>query len=151
MLIADTQEIALRDQRLATARLNEERKRIGLEVWELEAKSGVSASAFFAWKAGKRAPVLSCMVAVAQTLGFETVLRNRTGCEHRIYNAKAAMEAINVERRSRGWGLPKSESASGVSAATFFALASGKRDVRMPTIVAIADAFGFELILRRMP
>lgn len=147
-------EIPLADQRLATIALNDQRNRIGLEVLDLEDKSGVSASAFFAWKSSSRStrpprsPSFLSMVAIAQTLGFETVLRHESGREHRIATAKAAMTFINAERRARGWTFADCEKASGVSAATFYPIARGKRDPRTATMVAIARALGFDLVLR---
>lgn len=147
-------EIPLADQRLATAALNQQRKRLGLEVLDLEDKSGVSASAFFAWKSSSRStrsarsPSFLSMVAVAQTLGFETVLRHQSGREHRVRTAKEAMALMNVERRARGMTFEHCEKASGISAATYYPIARGKRDPRTATLVAIAGALGFELVLR---
>jgi transcriptional regulator with XRE-family HTH domain len=147
-------EIPLADQRLATIALNDQRKRLGLEVLDLEDKSGVSASAFFAWKSSSqsatfsRSPSFLSMVAVAQTLGFETVLRHESGREHRVMTAKEAMALINVERRARGMTFADCEQESGVCAATYFPIAAGRRDPRTATLVAIAAALGFELVLK---
>lgn len=146
-------EIPLADQRTATIALNDQRKRLGLEVLDLEDRSGVSASAFFAWKSSSRSarsarsPSFLSMVAVAQTLGFETVLRHQSGREHRVRTAKEAMVFINAERRSRGWTHADLERESGVCAATFYPAAAGRRDPRTATMVAIAAAIGFEFIL----
>ncbi|WP_286292226.1 hypothetical protein [Aminobacter sp. SS-2016] len=88
------------------------------------------------------------MVSIAETLGFETIMRSMAGRDLHIGSAKAAMILINAERRSRGWTFADCQTASGICASTFFALASGSHDARMSTMVAIAGAMGFDLVLR---
>lgn len=70
-------EIGLTSQKEAMRVLNEERTRIGMNVRDLEAKSGVSVSSFYAWKCNVRSPNLANMIALAQTLGFEVVMRRK--------------------------------------------------------------------------
>lgn len=74
----DPVEFDLTDQRKAMRVLNEERQSIGMNVRDLEAKSGVSVSSFYAWQCNLRSPNLANMIALAQTLGFEVVMRRRS-------------------------------------------------------------------------
>ncbi|RWC28114.1 MAG: XRE family transcriptional regulator [Mesorhizobium sp.] len=70
-------EFDLCNQRRAMAALNAERKRVGMPIAHMEDKSGVSMNSFYAWNGGQREPTLGCLVAVAQTLGFDVVMRRR--------------------------------------------------------------------------
>lgn len=68
-------EINLSDQRSALDRLFAERTRIGMSIFDLEARSGISVNTMYAWRAEKREPALGNLVALANVLGFEIVLR----------------------------------------------------------------------------
>ncbi|MER9706084.1 hypothetical protein NKJ10_17815 [Mesorhizobium sp. M0204] len=70
-------EFDLCNQRRAMAALNAERKRIGMPIVVMEDTSGVSMNSFYAWNGGSREPTLGCLVAVAQTLGFDVIMRRR--------------------------------------------------------------------------
>ncbi|MER9815112.1 hypothetical protein [Mesorhizobium sp. M0129] len=61
-------------QRAAMAALVAERKRIGMPILDMEEKSGVSMNSLYAWQSGVREPTLGCLVAVAQTFGFDVVM-----------------------------------------------------------------------------
>lgn len=76
---ADTSldEINLSDQRTAMGRLFEERTQIGMRLWEMEAKSGVSWNSAYAWRRMRREPTLGNLVALASVLGFDVVLRKQ--------------------------------------------------------------------------
>lgn len=67
----------LNDLPAAMARLEEERRRRGMTLGDMEEKSGVSTNSFYAWRSGYRAPQLPLLVALAQTLGFEVYIRRR--------------------------------------------------------------------------
>ncbi|QKC89951.1 hypothetical protein EB230_17220 [Mesorhizobium sp. NZP2234] len=71
-------EFDLNQQRRAMAALNAERKRLGMPIFQMEDTSGVSMNSFYAWQGGLREPTLGCLVAVAQTLGFDVVMRRRS-------------------------------------------------------------------------
>ncbi|SHL71614.1 hypothetical protein SAMN05444389_1014 [Paracoccus solventivorans] len=72
---AGPREISLTDQRGAMAALFAEKDRAGLTVFDLEVKSGISAKAAYSWRAGRQSPALANLVALAQALGFEIILR----------------------------------------------------------------------------
>ena len=55
--------------------LDRERQRLGWNVRDLEARSGISVSSMYAWQANLRSPNLANVVALAQTLGFDVVMR----------------------------------------------------------------------------
>lgn len=71
----EADEICLSDQKAAMERLFAERTRIGMSIWDLEARSGISTKSLYCWKDGSRAPALGNLVALAETLGFEIVMR----------------------------------------------------------------------------
>ncbi|MEW9838332.1 helix-turn-helix domain-containing protein [Mesorhizobium marinum] len=146
-------EISLSNQHAAMVALNEQRKRMRLEVLDLEQISGVSASAYFAWMAPirsarhARSPSFLCLVAIAETLGFQVIMRHANGAESFVTTPTAVMTVVNAERRARRWTFADCGRKSGVSEATYYPLARGKRDPRLSTMVAISAALDFELIL----
>ena len=142
-------EVSLSDHVAVMDLLHLERKRQGMEVWALESKSGISASAFFAWRREGRSASLSCMIALAQTLGFELFMRHPSGRVVILESVKGAMAVLNQERRERGLTPADCERMSGVSASTLFALSGGSRDTRVQTMVNIGEALGFALMIRR--
>ncbi|RWB72945.1 MAG: XRE family transcriptional regulator [Mesorhizobium sp.] len=73
-----TDEYDLTDQRTAMAALCAERERIGMPIISMEEKSGVCMNSLYAWRKGVRQPSLGCLVALAQTLGFDILLVRRS-------------------------------------------------------------------------
>lgn len=70
-------EYNLRDQRTAMAALDEERKARSMSLGEMEDRSGVSVNSVYAWRSCARSPTLFNVVALAETLGFEIVMRRK--------------------------------------------------------------------------
>ncbi|RWF64108.1 hypothetical protein [Mesorhizobium sp.] len=70
-------EFDLSQQRRAMSALQAERQRLSMPVAVMELKSGVCMNSFYAWHGGLREPTLGCLVAVAQTLGFDVIMRRR--------------------------------------------------------------------------
>ncbi len=70
-------EFNLRDQVPAIIELYAERARKGLSLGDLEDRSGVSLGSMYAWRSGKRSPQTHMIVALAETLGFEIVMRRK--------------------------------------------------------------------------
>ncbi|ESZ63744.1 hypothetical protein NL532_31950 [Mesorhizobium sp. C120A] len=70
-------EFDLSQQRRAMFALQHERRRIAMPISDMELKSGVAMNSFYAWHGGLREPTLGCLVAVAQTLGFDIIMRRR--------------------------------------------------------------------------
>lgn len=71
------QEFNMSDQKTALAVLNEERLRLGMSLGEMEDRSGVSVNSVYAWRSCVRSPTLVNIVAVAETFGFEVIMRRR--------------------------------------------------------------------------
>jgi len=76
---AKTQEISLSNRAQAIAALIEARKDQHITLLEASWVSGVSWDAVRAWSKGRREPTMGNLVAVAQTLGFEIILRPQGG------------------------------------------------------------------------
>ena len=74
---ADDVEYNLRNQSAAMAVLNEERKRLGMSLGDMEEKSGVSVNSVYAWRSCARSPTLCNAVAIAETFGFEIIMRRK--------------------------------------------------------------------------
>lgn len=75
--MSDIQETNLNDQRRAMAALFKEREAVGITTRDLEKQSGVSFNAVSTWRHGLCAPTLDKFIALAETLGFEVVLRRK--------------------------------------------------------------------------
>jgi hypothetical protein len=71
------QEFNMSDQKTALAVLNEERLRLGMSLGEMEDRSGISINSVYAWRSCARSPTLVNIVAVAETFGFEVIMRRR--------------------------------------------------------------------------
>ncbi len=80
-------EISLTDQRVGIAALDEERRAIGMSLRVFADAAGVSISAFYEWRSGAKSPALRNVVAMADALGFEVVLRRKV----------AAMDSLETE------------------------------------------------------
>lgn len=75
--MSHSQEFNLKDQRQGIAALFQERVAAGLSLDDWEGKSGVSMNSAYAWRLGDRAPLLFNIVALAEAVGFELILRKR--------------------------------------------------------------------------
>lgn len=72
-------EFNLRDQQVAAIlHLNEERQRQAMSLGDMEERSGVSIGSVYAWRSGKRSPQMHMLVALAETFGFEVVMRKKS-------------------------------------------------------------------------
>ncbi|XUY27602.1 helix-turn-helix domain-containing protein [Agrobacterium sp. rho-8.1] len=71
-------EYNLSDQRTAMAALDRERVTHGMSLGDMEEKSGVSVNSVYAWRNCQRSPHLCNIVAIAETFGFEVVMRRKT-------------------------------------------------------------------------
>jgi|GEM_PF-1480377 len=69
------QEISLSDRREAINALVKAREEKHITLLEMGWVSGVSWDAVRSWAKGRREPTMGNLVAVAQTLGFEIILR----------------------------------------------------------------------------
>lgn len=71
--------------------------------------------------------------------------------EYDALSQRSIMTAINDERQRRGMSLASMEEKSGVSANSFYAWLNCKRSPSLVNIVALAQTFGFIIILRKDP
>jgi len=79
-IIPDTcrsQEISLSNRREAIGALVEARKDKHMTLLDFECISGVSWDAVRLWEKGRREPTMGLLVAAAETLGFEIILRRQ--------------------------------------------------------------------------
>ncbi|MFB9953415.1 helix-turn-helix domain-containing protein [Rhizobium puerariae] len=146
-----SEEWDLRDLPAAMEALYEARRASGLRVYELEDRSGVSFNAGHAWLNGHRSAHLSCFVAVAQTLGFETLLRKKDNpavCFDLSRTAEV-MQALNKAREESGMFTTELRERSGVSMSSFYSWLRRYRDPTIGKLVFVADALGFDVIMRR--
>ncbi|RVH56233.1 hypothetical protein CN213_15920 [Sinorhizobium meliloti] len=67
----------LRDQSGALNVLESERCARRMSFGEMEAKSGISTTAFYAWRSCERSPLLCNAVAIAETFGFRIIMRRK--------------------------------------------------------------------------
>jgi len=72
-----SQEISLSNRREAICALVEARKQRHMTLLEFAWVSGVSWDAVRSWEKGRREPTMGLLVAAAQTLGFEIILRRQ--------------------------------------------------------------------------
>lgn len=75
--VVPDEEINMNCQVDAVKRLDKERKEIGMSIYDMETKSGVSINSFYAWKRNVRSASVPNIVAVAESLGFEIVMRKK--------------------------------------------------------------------------
>lgn len=75
------QEFSLSDQRLTFAVLEAERCRLGMTIFDMEHRSGVAAASVYSWRKCARSPMLCNVVAIAETFGFEVVMRRKKTAE----------------------------------------------------------------------
>lgn len=71
------EEINMNCQVNAVRRLDVERKHVGMSIYDMENKSGVSINSFYAWKRNVRSASVPNIVAVAESLGFEIIMRKK--------------------------------------------------------------------------
>lgn len=70
-------EFNLKDQQRAMAVLDSERKRLFMSLLDMEERSGVSVNSFWHWVRLRRSPSLFNLIAVAETFGFEVIMRRK--------------------------------------------------------------------------
>jgi transcriptional regulator with XRE-family HTH domain len=146
-------EYDLRDQRAAMMALEAQRQQLRLFHNDVETKSGVSTNSVFSWRHGARSPGLGNLVALAQTLGFEIVMRRRDpgGEEYDLCNLRTAVTALEAERRRLGMSLSTMVTKSGVSSNAFYGWGNGSRVAVLRKLVALSGVLGFDVIMRQLP
>jgi DNA-binding phage protein len=151
LALLDPDAFDLADQRTAMNALSRERVAIGMELGDMEGKSGVSVNSFYAWRSEERSPQLANLVAVAQTLGFEIVM---IGIEapHPVYslhNIAAAMQAIDCARREKSLSTKELREATTVASNSFYSWLKRQRDPTLIRFVSLVEPLGFRVVMRR--
>lgn len=72
-------EYNLKDQGAVMAAIYAERDRLGVSLGDMEQRSGVSVNSVYAWRKCQRSPTLCNMVAIAETFGYEIIMRRKSG------------------------------------------------------------------------
>lgn len=66
-----------RNESAAYVAMNAARVRKGMSYLDMEEKSGVSVNSFWHYLRGKRSPTLANLIAIAETCGYEVIMRKR--------------------------------------------------------------------------
>lgn len=146
------EEYNLNYQRELMAVIEAVRKRKKINIATIRKASGISMNSFYAWLRCARCPIMRHVTALADAFGFEIVMR-RTASPHEEYDMRdmrAAMTALDAERRKRGMTVFDMEAVTGISFNSFYAWRSRARSPAMCNAVAIAQTFGFEIYMRRV-
>lgn len=142
------QEIGLSNQRPAMAMLDEARRAKSVSMAGLMNYSKIATNSFRAWLDGTRSPSLSSFIRLADSFDFEVVMISAAGAEYDLNDQAGAMEVIELERRARGMSFGEMDTKSGISTTAFFAWRSCERSPLLCNAVAIAETFGFRLVMR---
>ena len=122
----------------------------GLSWDDLCASASLSRNSVAVWRRGRRSPILSKFEPLARALGYSVELEDHKGQVVSLGDLPACIERINIDRRLMGVGLYEMEYRSGVSFRSFFAWRNGERSPTLANIVAVAETFGFSVVMRRM-
>ena len=70
-------EFNLSNQRAAFVALEAERRSLGMSLKQMEELSGVSVNSVYAWRSCARSPTIDNAVKIAETFGYEIILRRK--------------------------------------------------------------------------
>jgi transcriptional regulator with XRE-family HTH domain len=141
--------IARNGARTVMAVLNAARLRQKVIFDALEERAGVSRSSWHGWRSGAREPSIALLLCVAQALGFDIIVRVN-GAEIVVQDVPALVSGrFDARRRKLVLTLPALAAKSGVSAACWSAVALGKQSPRLSSFVALANALGFDVLMRQ--
>ncbi|WP_131821074.1 hypothetical protein [Ensifer sp. LCM 4579] len=143
----------LSDQRHAMALLDAMRTERKISLSGLRSYSEVAPNSFIKWRDGSRSPSLSSFIRLAESFGFEILMvRRASGSGEERYELRDQSGALNVlesERCARRMSFGEMEAKSGISTTAFYAWRSCERSPLLCNAVAIAETFGFRIIMRR--
>ncbi|WP_025662605.1 helix-turn-helix transcriptional regulator [Rhizobium sp. IBUN] len=147
----DDSEWNLLDQVGAMRAISRERKALGMSLWDVEERSGVSLNSAYYWLAGNRHPAISNLVALAETVGFEVVMRSKSRREvfYNLVDLRPAMAALDHARRERALTTKKLRALTSVASNSFYAWLKQERTPTLEKFAALVEALGFELIMQR--
>ncbi len=146
-------DMNLSDQRHAMALLDVMRTEKKISLSGLRSFSEVAPNSFIKWRDGSRSPSLSSFIRLAASFGFEILMvRRASGAGEERYELRDQSRALNVlesERCQRRMSFGEMEAKSGISTTAFYAWRSCERSPLLCNAVAIAETFGFRIIMRR--
>ena len=143
-------EVNLRRQVEAMATIDAERRARGMSMSQMSKEARLSIDSYTAWLARERDPSLSKLVRLAAAFGFEVVMRGNQQ-EINLRDIPAAIIAIGMQRIARAWSLYDMEERSGISLNSFYGWRKSQREPGMSNFVALAETFGFEVVMRGGP
>ncbi len=147
----EPEEWNLKDQRGAMAAIFRERRNQSVSFLDMEDDSGVSVCSAFNWLNGERSPILPNFVALAQTFGFEVVMRSKLEPDewYDVSNLTRAMQAIDVPRRQMSLTTKAFRELTCVAVNSFYAWYRRDRDPTLRKFVQLIEPLGFELVMTR--
>lgn len=143
-------EVNLRRQVEAMAAIDAERRARGVSMVQMVKEARLSSNSYRGWLTQDRDPSLSKLVRLATAFGFEVFMR-RADFETDMRDVPAAINIIADARKSRQWSLSDMEERSGISLPSFYGWRKCQRDPALSNFVALAETFGFEVVMRRPP
>jgi len=125
------------------------RNRLAVSTKEMCDRAGITTNSVHAWTRGGRSPILSRFLKLAASHGYDVVLLAANGETTDFRDLTACICRIDRERRAKGVGLHDMELRAGVSFRSFYAWRNKQRSPNLANIVALAETFGFSVIMRR--
>jgi hypothetical protein len=145
---APAREVNLRRQAEAMAAIDEKRRLTGTPWPKLGEMGGPSRAAFIQWANRQRDPSLYKLLPLAEAFGFSIVMCGNGHCID-LGNLPDAIHAIDEQRKKRGWNLCEAADRSGISIWSFRAWRALRRSPGLSNFVALAETFGFTVIMRQ--
>lgn len=140
--------IALSNQRAFMPLIESMRMKTGITHREMCERATLSSNSVYVWNQCRRDPRLSKLIGLVAVLGYDVVLRGSDGLETNLRDLPAAIYRIDAVRKARGICLGEMEDRSGVSLSSFYSWRSDKRDPNLANLVALAETFGFEVVMQ---
>ncbi|MGZ2374915.1 DNA-binding phage protein [Sinorhizobium medicae] len=147
-------DMNLSDQRYAMALLDAMRTERKISLSGLRSYSEVAPNSFIKWRDGSRSPSLSSFIRLAESFGFEILMVRRASGDdgeerYELRDQSGALNVLESERCARRMSFGEMEAKSGISTTAFYAWRSCERSPLLCNAVAIAETFGFRIIMRR--
>lgn len=152
-LVDRSNEWNLADQVGAMEVIFSERATRGMSLLDMEERSGVSFNTAYQWRSGERCPELPNLVALAETLGFEVVMRSKLDPDivYDAANLRRLMAALDCARKGMSITTKELRATSSVATNSYYSWLKHQRAPTLKRFAALAEALGFEMILRRQP
>jgi len=128
-----------------------ERLAIGMSLWDMEEQSGVSLNSAYQWLKGDRSPAVPNFVSLAETVGFEVVMRSilDPAITYDAANLRHVMAALDNARKEMALSTKGLRAGTSVASNSFYAWLKRHRDPTLERLIALAGPLGFSLVMRR--